>query len=56
MELQTRQNKKNTLTGPMSKDDLGMINFVDVEKSPKAAWVNRYRSSENSDWCALALS
>ena len=30
-----------------------MINFVDVEKSLKAAWVDRYRSSENNDWCAF---
>ena len=29
-----------------------MINFVHVEKSLKAAWVNRYCSSENSDWCS----
>ena len=30
-----------------------MINFVDAEKSLKAAWVDRYRSSENSDRCAF---
>ena len=30
-----------------------MVNFVDVEKSLKAAWVNRYRLSPNSHWCAL---
>ena len=30
-----------------------MVNFVDVENSLKAAWMNRYRLSENSHWCAL---
>ena len=30
-----------------------MINFADVEKSLKDAWVNRYCSSKNSDWCAF---
>ena len=30
-----------------------MVNFVDVEKSLKAAWVNRYRLSANNHWCAL---
>ena len=30
-----------------------MINFVDVKKSLKAAWMDRYRSSENSDWCSF---
>ena len=30
-----------------------MINFVDGEKSLKAAWKDRYRSSKNSDRCAF---
>ena len=30
-----------------------MVNFADVEKSLKAAWVNRYRSSDGHHWCAL---
>ena len=34
--------KRNTLTGPISKGGLSMVNFADVEKSLKAAWVNRY--------------
>ena len=37
------------LTGLISEGGLNMTDFVDVEKSPKATWVNRYRSSENSD-------
>ena len=44
--------KRNTLTAPIAKGGLNMINFVHVEKSLKAAWVNRYCSSENSDWCS----
>ena len=32
---------------------LNMINFLHVEKPLKAAWVNRYCSAENSDWCAF---
>lgn len=30
-----------------------MVNFADVEKSLKAAWVNRYCSSDGHHWCAL---
>ena len=45
--------KRNSLTAPIAKGGLNMINFVHVEKSLKAAWVNRYCSSENSDWCAF---
>ena len=45
--------KRNTLTAPIAKGDLNMINFVHVEKSLKAAWVNHYCSSDNSDWCAF---
>ena len=30
-----------------------MVNFADVEKSLKAAWVNRYCSSDDHHWCAL---
>ena len=30
-----------------------MINFVDVEKSLKAAWVDCYCLSENTGWCML---
>ena len=30
-----------------------MVNFADVEKSLKAAWVNRYCSSDDHYWCAL---
>ena len=37
--------KRNTLTGPISKGGLSMVNFADVEKSLKAACVNRYCSS-----------
>ena len=45
--------KRNTLTGPISKGGLSMVNFADVEKSLKAAWVNRYHSSDGHHWCAL---
>ena len=45
--------KRNSLIGPISKSGLNMVNFVDVEKSLKAAWVNRYRLSEDSHWCVL---
>ncbi|CAH3024010.1 unnamed protein product, partial [Porites evermanni] len=45
--------KRNTLTGPVSKGGLSMVNFADVEKSLKAAWVNRYCSSDGHHWCAL---
>ena len=45
--------KRNTLTGPISKGGLNMVNFADVEKSLKAAWVNRYCSSDGHHWCAL---
>ena len=45
--------KRNTLTASIATGGLNMINFVHVEKSLKAAWVNRYCSSENSDWCAF---
>ena len=45
--------KRNTLTGPISKGGLSMVNFADVEKSLKAAWVNRYCSSDGHHWCAL---
>ena len=38
--------KRNTLTDPIAKGGLNMVNFADVEKSPKAAWVNRYCSSD----------
>ena len=30
-----------------------MVNFTDLEKSLKAAWVNRYCSSDGHHWCAL---
>ena len=30
-----------------------MVNFADVEKSLKAAWVNRYCSSDGHHWSAL---
>ena len=30
-----------------------MVNFADVEKSLKAAWVSRYCSSDGHHWCAL---
>ena len=45
--------KRNTLTFPISKGGLKMVNFADVEKSLKAAWVNRYCSSDGHHWCAL---
>ena len=41
--------KRNTLTAPIAKGGLDMISFVHVENSLKAAWVNRYCSSENSE-------
>ena len=52
-EIKPDKIKRNTLTGPISKGGLNMINFLDVEKSLNAAWVDPYRSSENSDWCAF---
>ena len=30
-----------------------MVNFADIEKSLKAAWVSRYCSSDGHHWCAL---
>ena len=45
--------KRSSLIGPISKGGLNMVNFMDVEKSPKAAWVNGYRLSEDSNWCVL---
>ena len=30
-----------------------MVNFADEEKSLKAAWVNRYCSSDGHHWCAI---
>ena len=44
---------RNSLIGPISTGGLNMVNFVDVEKSLKAASVNRYCLSEESHWCAL---
>ena len=34
--------QRNTLTAPIAKGGLNMINFMHVEKSLKAAWVNRF--------------
>ena len=45
--------KRSTLTGPISKGVLNMVNFADVKKSLKATWVNRYWSSDGHHWCAL---
>ena len=45
--------KRNTLSGPISKGGLSMVNFADAEKSLKTAWVNRYSSSDGHHWCAL---
>ena len=44
--------KRNTLTLPISKGGLKMVNFADVEKSLKAAWENRYCSSDGHHCCA----
>ena len=45
--------KRKTLTGPICNGGLNMLDFADVVKSLKIAWVNRYCKANDRHWCAL---
>ena len=48
--------KRKTLTGPIRNGGLNMLDFADVVKSLKIAWVNRYCKANDRHWCALLHS
>ena len=48
--------KRGTLVAPISKGGLNMVNFHDVERSLKAAWVRRICNAACSTWSALVMS
>ena len=45
--------KRKTLTGPICNGGLNMLDFADVVKSLKIAWVKRYCKANDRHWCAL---
>ena len=45
--------KRKTLTVPICNGGLNILDFADVVKSLKIAWVNRYCKANDRHWCAL---